>query len=87
MGNLVQFTTQYGCSMENAMSFLTKIAEAVTFLHNRRFIHCDLRAEAISIYYNGDVSQVLHSGAWKAGSWRSLARPRLLGGGVLTQHV
>ena len=56
MGNLVEFITEYGCSMEKAMSFLTKIAQAITFMHNRRFIHCDIRAESVSVYTNGDVS-------------------------------
>ena len=56
MGNLVEFIMEYGCSMENGMSFLTKIAQAITFMHNRRFIHCDIRAESVSVYTNGDVS-------------------------------
>ena len=59
MGSLKQFINEYGCSLENAMSFLSQIGEAVMFLHNRRFIHRNLRADSVFIYSNGNVRYIL----------------------------
>jgi serine/threonine protein kinase len=58
MGSLKKFTNEYGCSMENAMRYLSQIAEAVSFLHNRRFIHRNLRADSAFVYTNGEVSLI-----------------------------
>ena len=55
MGSLKQFINEYGCSKQNAMSFLSQIGEAVMFLHNRRFIHRDLRADSVFVYSNGNA--------------------------------
>ena len=49
-GSLTESINDHGCSMENAMRYLSQIGEAVLFLHNRRFIHRNLRASSVFVY-------------------------------------
>ena len=55
MGSLKQFINVFGCSMEIAKRYLSQIGEAVLFLHNRRFIHRNLRANSVFVQSDGNV--------------------------------
>ena len=39
------------------MRYLSGIGNGVSFLHNRRYIHRNLRAKSVFIYSSGNVSQ------------------------------
>lgn len=58
MGNLKDFINAFGCTVEIGIRYLSQIGEAVLFLHNRRFIHRNLRAVSVFIYTDGNVSQI-----------------------------
>ncbi|CAB3985716.1 insulin-like growth factor 1 receptor [Paramuricea clavata] len=55
MGTLEEFIKSFGCPVEDAITYLSQIGEAVLFLHNRRFIHRNLRAASIFIDSNGNT--------------------------------
>lgn len=56
MGSLEESIKMFGCSMENAMTYISQIGQAMLFLHNRRFIHRNIRASSVYIYTSGNVS-------------------------------
>ena len=58
MGNLEEFIGAFGCTVEIGIRYLSEIGEAVSFLHQRRFIHRNLRAASVFIYTNGNVSEI-----------------------------
>ena len=57
LGNLEEFISEYGCPLENAIEYVGNIAEALTFLHSRRFVHRNVRAASVSLWTNGNVSK------------------------------
>jgi serine/threonine protein kinase len=61
MGTLEEFINSFGCPIEDAITYLSQIGKAVLFLHNRRFIHRNLRAASIFIDSNGNVSQIFNA--------------------------
>ena len=54
-GNLRQSIDLQGCSKEigHAMRYLLQIGKAVSFLHDKRFIHRNLRANSVFVYSDG----------------------------------
>ena len=56
MGNLVDSINMFGCTVEIGIRYLSEIGDAVLFLHNRNFIHRNLRATSVFIYSSGNVS-------------------------------
>ncbi|CAB4028036.1 NEK kinase, partial [Paramuricea clavata] len=55
MGNLEEFIGAFGCTVEIGIRYLSEIGEAISFLHQRRFIHRNLRAASVFIYTNGNA--------------------------------
>mgnify|MGYP002803950096 FL=1 len=54
-GSLTQSIKLHGCSNVIAMRYLSQIGEGVSFLHNRRFIHRNLRANSVTVYSDGNA--------------------------------
>ena len=55
LGSVEEFIRTFGCPTPNALLYLSQTAEALWFLHERRFIHRNLRATSVSICSSGNV--------------------------------
>ncbi len=60
-GNLGDFLRENRCTTEIAIRYLLHIAEAARFLHDKMFIHRNLRAASVFIYSSGNVSYFFRS--------------------------